>query len=323
MNSVTKLESVAGIVTIDVEPDNVWRNSHSRTFLNISRLPRFHQICTKYGIRPTYLVSWSVASDIASAKILELLLRGGECEIGMHPHLWETPPFVPIDKSSAGSVGPSYETGVLEEKISSLIELLSTRFGVPTSHRAGRWGLDIRQIPILIRHGIIVDTSVIPGVDWSSTGIEDYTNAQLSPYFMAKDNLIQSGASLLLQVPCTIRPGMRFNGMERNKYLAAVFRRFKLDATWLRVTPKMEIDRLLDVCSWAAVRRLPHLNLMSHSSEFMEDGSPYWKRKSDIENHFAAYHRIFEFWCKSGVIPMTLTEFAQRIIRKANEASAR
>lgn len=80
---------VAGLVTIDVEPDNVWANTHSRSFANIAHLPRFDALCQSYGIRPTYLVSWSIANDKANARILESLLKQGKCEIGVHPHLWK------------------------------------------------------------------------------------------------------------------------------------------------------------------------------------------------------------------------------------------
>ena len=177
-----------GLVTIDVEPDNVWADTHSKSFENIKHLVGFHGICLEYGVRPTYLVSWSVSNDNNCSAILEKLLHMGDCEIGIHPHLWETPPFSEQDKSDQAWVGPQYSKDLLEAKIASLTELITQKFGAPICHRAGRWGLDIRQVGILTSLGIRVDTSVVPGIDGSSTGISDYTNALQQPYLM--ENMI-------------------------------------------------------------------------------------------------------------------------------------
>lgn len=305
---VVQKTGTAGLVTIDVEPDNVWADTHSRSLENIRHLLRFHRLCQEYGVRPTYLVSWSVANNGNCVNILEELLRHGDCEIGIHPHLWETPPFTEQDESNQAWVGSQYSTDVLEAKITSLNSLIGQRFGTAQCHRAGRWGLDIRQVRILSSLGIRIDTSVIPGIDWSSTGIPDYSRAPLQPYLMAFDNLVEPGTSGLLQVPCTIRPGVRFYGLEKNRYVSSLMRRIGWGNQWLRVAPTNSVENLLETCSWA-IRSLPHLNLMSHSSEFMAGGSPYWRTEADIARKFDAYEHIFKWWSKNGIEPKTLSEF--------------
>ena len=155
--SVGKIKPT-GIVTIDVEPDNVWADTHSKTLNNIHRLPIFHNLCKEYGVRPTYLISWSVAVDNESASILDALLQQGDCEIGIHPHFWETPPFIAKDSSSHAWVGSDYTNEILEAKLTSLVNLIKSRFGVPLSHRAGRWGIDNRQVDILTNLGIKFDS---------------------------------------------------------------------------------------------------------------------------------------------------------------------
>lgn len=298
----------AGIVTIDVEPDNVWVDTHSRSLRNVEHLPFFHRLCQNYGVRPTYLVSWSVAKDDVCASILERLLSYGDCELGIHPHLWETLPIVEQDSSGKAWVGPDYIKEVLEAKLTSLVNLIKKLFGAPLSHRAGRWGLDTRQIDVLTSLGVRIDTSVIPGIDWSSTGIVDYTHAPLLPYFMSTEDICRSGATELLEVPCTIKPGLRLFGCENIRYFSAAINRFGLRNKWLRAAPKVSAHNLLDVCSWAN-GRMPQLNLMSHSSEFMAGGSPYWCTDADVAQHFDVYHKIFSWWQKNGIEPKTLSEF--------------
>jgi len=302
-----------GIVTIDVEPDNVWAETNSQSLKNVRHLPIFHRLCQDYGVRPTYLVSWSVAKDDESTAILETLLRQGDCEVGMHPHLWETPPFGAQDFSGRACVGPDYTPAELASKLTSLANLLKTRFGTPLSHRAGRWGIDIRQVDILTKLGIKFDTSIIPGVNWSSTGILDHTKAPLNPYLMGSRDICLPDAGKLLQVPCTIKPGIRMLGLEKNRYAAAVIRRLGCGNKWLRVSPTVTPADLLKTCAWAS-NLFPHLNLMSHSAEFMAGGSPYWRTEADVASHLDAYRHIFAWWQRHGIVSKTLAEFGQNYL---------
>lgn len=299
-----------GLVTIDVEPDNVWANTHSRSYENIKSLPKFHALCSEFGIRPTYLVSWSIANNADCAKILESLLHQGNCEIGIHPHLWETPPKITQDTSERAWVGPDYAESVLNDKIENLANLIGKRFGRPISHRAGRWGIDFRQVGILKSHGIEVDTSVIPGVDWSSTGILDHTLAPIDPYFVGSHGILDEGSEGLLEVPCTIKPGLKLFGLESNTYVGRIISRVGQGYQWLRASPNLSPEQMIHTSKWA-IEQLTHLNLMSHSSEFMPGGSPYWKSLNDIERQFQMFRKLFTYWQASGVRPMTLAEFAR------------
>jgi len=308
----------AGLVTIDVEPDNVWRETHSRSLENLRCLPLFHGLCKEYAVRPTYLVSWSVASDDTCASIIETLLSYGDCEVGIHPHLWETPPIVDQDAVDCAWVGPDYTTEVLEAKLVSLTNLIKQRFGPPASHRAGRWGMDTRQVDILTSLGVRVDSSVTPGINWSVTGAPDYTAAPLRPYLMGTEDVCKLGSSNILQIPCTIKPGLQLWGAEKMRYAAGILRRMGLGYRWLRPSPSTSVNGLLQVCSWAYTR-LPQQNLMSHSSEFMVGGSPYWSTSVDLDKQFQMYRRIFEWWQDHGVEPKTLSEFAANYFAPVSE----
>lgn len=298
-----------GLVTIDVEPDDVWRKPRSRSLDNIGQLPRFHDLCRDHGVRPTYLVTWSVAEDPASAAVIEALLATGDCEVGMHPHMWEIPPLIAKDRVAHAWVAGEYETAVLEEKLTNLHGLLSRRFGQITSHRAGRWALETRQVAILERLGIIVDSSVVPGADMRSTGAPDYSNAPLAPYRLALDDLCAPGCSGVLEVPCTVKKAIVEKGWAESRYAKAVLRRLRLDAQWLRAAPSSSHQSLARICEWAA-GRLASLNMMSHSSEFLAGASPSWPAQSDIEHHFALYRAVFSWWNRHGIRPCTLSEFA-------------
>ena len=82
------------LVGIDTEGDNQWDAAAraNQTFANIYALPRLHALFARHGVRPTYVITHPVASDPRSAAVLRELLAGGDCEIGAHHHVWETPP---------------------------------------------------------------------------------------------------------------------------------------------------------------------------------------------------------------------------------------
>jgi hypothetical protein len=296
-----------GFVTIDVEPDNVWANTQSRMFENMKHLPNFHYVCREYGIRPTYLVTWSVASDPECGSILETLLSYGDCEVGIHPHLWETPPILPQDKENIAWTGNNYTPEALEAKLTNLTELLTKRFSAPVSHRAGRWGMDPRQVALLSRLGIAIDSSVTPGIDWSITGAPDYSDAPLSIYELDNFSLIKPGKSQVFEVPCTVVPGWRIGGWGKSRYFRTISRLLSLNPHWLRVSPQSSATSLENVCVWA-YKCQSHLNIMSHSSEFMAGGSPYWRTETEVTYHLEMYKRIFSWWNRHNVTSITLSE---------------
>src|SRR5205809_5444204 len=82
------------LVGIDTEGDNQWDAAAraNQTFENIYALPRLHALFARHGVRPTYVVTYPVASDAPSAQVLRALQARGDCEIGAHHHAWETPP---------------------------------------------------------------------------------------------------------------------------------------------------------------------------------------------------------------------------------------
>src|SRR5688572_19176636 len=84
-------------IGIDTEGDNQW-SMESRlkpTYTNIYALPRIDELFQTCDARPTYLITYPVATEPKSAETIRRLAEGGRCEIGAHHHVWETPPCDP------------------------------------------------------------------------------------------------------------------------------------------------------------------------------------------------------------------------------------
>lgn len=297
-----------GMVTIDVEPDNVWHNTQSNSLLNIESLKRFHELCMMLEIRPTYLVTYSVISNKDSCQILEGFLKGGNCEIGVHPHYWETPPIIVDDQGENAWVSSHYSDDILEEKLANLIEITKSRLVTPFSHRSGRWGMESRQVELLENYGITIDTSVTPGIDWSITGAYDYSNSLMNPYYLDPSDFMLSGSSSVFEIPCSIKPGIKLLGYEKYRYINAILRRMNLNSQWLRPSPDKSPKDLIKISKYC-IENHSFLNLMTHSSEFRAGCNPFWKSEESIEMLFRQLEETFNSWNSLGVKSMTLKEF--------------
>jgi hypothetical protein len=150
-------------ITIDTEEDD-WGNfaSSGQTLHNIAMIPRLQEIFDAFGVKPTYLITYPVATDAECICVLGAIEKSGRCEIGTHCHPWNTPPFVEgiNDRNSMLCNLPS----VLQyEKIHNLHETIVSNFGVvPTSFRSGRWGYDKDVAETLISRSGFFDGSSTP-----------------------------------------------------------------------------------------------------------------------------------------------------------------
>ena len=81
------------ILTIDTEGDNQWDHGRELTVENIKFIPRFQDLCNKYLIRPTYLVTSEVCEDSYAKEIFTDYLSKEAAEIGAHLAFMDNTPF--------------------------------------------------------------------------------------------------------------------------------------------------------------------------------------------------------------------------------------
>src|SRR5262245_12573807 len=127
------------LVGIDTEGDNQWDRSArlNQTFENIYALPRLHDLFARHGVRPTYVITHPVATDARSGEVLRQLVARGDCEIGAHHHVWETPPFTPDDVERHGYAS-ALPRRQFEAQLESLTQVIAAAVGTrPVSYRSG------------------------------------------------------------------------------------------------------------------------------------------------------------------------------------------
>jgi len=317
------------IITVDTERDNEWDRPDRTSLENIKWLPRFQELCQKYGFKPTYLVTYEVASDPVSVRILKAWQEASQAEIGAHLHPWTTPPFIKERawEDKTHRFPHELSDDEMKSKLSILTQAIIDNFGIrPKSFRAGRWGFDARLARELIRQNYIVDCSVTPKVSWkknmgdpAAKGGPDFRFFRSDPYFLDTHDISKAGHSSLLEVPMTIL----FTGWFKKEnillqnivlripdsFIKKVINRLLFRLKWFRIFPNSTPGDFKRLYRSAKKNNLPVLEFMIHSSELMPGGSPYAKTREQLEKTYYNLEKMLGFLKKQGVKGTTLSEF--------------
>jgi hypothetical protein len=187
-------------VIVDTEEEFDWTAPFARENVGVTAIAeafRLQNVAGAYGLRPTYVVDYPVASTPASAETLAGFAANGECHIGAHLHPWVTPPFdepVTREMSFACNLGPGLERA----KIEALTEMIETRMRIrPRVYKAGRYGFAESTAGILESLRYDVDASVIPHMDFSAEKGPDFTGFSVRPATFGRSRR-------MLELPCTL-----------------------------------------------------------------------------------------------------------------------
>jgi hypothetical protein len=126
-------------ITIDTEEDT-WSDYKAigNKCDNISQIQKIQELFDRYGAIPTYLVSYPVVTDGNSVNILRDIVERKRCEIGMHCHLWNTPPFEE-DINNHSSMIYKLPKRIMKEKLEAHHEAITKGFKLePVCFRADR-----------------------------------------------------------------------------------------------------------------------------------------------------------------------------------------
>ncbi|HEX2967691.1 MAG TPA: hypothetical protein VHO46_01210 [Bacteroidales bacterium] len=319
------------ILSIDTEADNQWDHGRGLTTENIRFVPRFQELCNKYQIKPTYLVTSEVCEDSFAREIFCEYIENDEAEIGAHLHSWTTPPFMNRDGYRYNDRNHAFASelpdDLLFNKLRYLTDQISTSFGRrPTSFRSGRYGFNESVAKTLIANEYVVDSSITPYIDWSSLkgipglkGGPDFRESRPFPYTYTHNG------STLLEIPVTVVPtkfplnkdnrftGFYFNNVNKNFILRSIRSMFfRYQPLWLRPFPWMSLQLLDEVIKEAMNLKLPYIVMIFHSSELMPNCSIYRADSEAVEKLYELLEGFFALLTFYKVHSVSLTEAAHR-----------
>jgi len=305
------------LLGVDTEADDQWTPAARKrlTVDNVHELKRLQALCDRYGVRPTYLVTYEMAVDDRAKKVLRELASTGRAEIATHHHPWSTPPEVE-DHLYPLNLAPAH----FREQLLRLTEAVAGITGeAPVSYRAGRNGFAGWQVPILEELGYLVDSSVDPFFNEKRKGGPSFAGAPLAPYFVSPEDPRKAGSSGLLEIPVTSALDRKWPLWLQTAYAdvssAYHFRRaLRLLGVarpiWLRPSYSRASDMRLLAQRILSDGRAP-ANIIFHSSELLPGASPYNRTKDDLERFYGDLESLLAFLVENGASGSTFREFRE------------
>jgi len=328
------------VMTVDVEADDAWNSPDKIQLKNLSQIPRFQKLCDKYGIVPTYLLSYECACRDEAVSVLKPVSDAGKCEIGHHLHCWTTPPFEkegPPGVDSAWIHAYQFELpdSLFVEKAECLRLAIENAYGrSPTSHRAGRWGIDQRSINWLVENGFVAESSVVPHMSLSknrgkSQAGPSYYLCPLTPYAWYSSNVFHKDKSFLMEMPLTVyfphnllfKICMTY--LQYDLPLKSTIERFygkiMRFGGMFRPDPRYSDSKLLKIIKSGIQDDLPILNFMIHSSELASGCSPFSMNKDDSDQVWKNLETVFNYIKLAGIPSGTLSEIAKSLSQNISQ----
>src|SRR5258708_2226730 len=302
------------LVGIDTEGDNQWDAAAraNQRFENIYALPRLHALFARNGVRPTYVITYPVATDPQSAEVVRRLKDGGDCEIGAHHHAWETPPCTAEDVRRH-PYACNLPLRQFEDQLAALTGAIERAAGErPVSYRSGRFGFSAAHVPALEKLGYRIESSVAPLFYEGHKDGPDFVEAPLRPYFLSYDSATKPGASNVLEVP--VSAALHRALPRRLQYLYAraphnYTTKRVLRMRWLRPSYS-SLEDMIGLARDLSGAGEPVLNLLFHSSEAIVGGSPYNRTDAELAAFFDRLERFFEYARQTlHAKPATFAEF--------------
>ncbi|MGI9450622.1 MAG: glycosyltransferase, partial [Geminicoccaceae bacterium] len=184
---------------IDTEAEFDWDAPFSRDghgTASVLQQSRAQCLFDRFGVKPTYLIDYPVATDPAACAVLRDFVDRGKADIGIQFHPWTNPPFDEL-LSARNSYPSSLPKALQQAKIERLIEAVRANLGIdPKVFKAGRYGFNDDTADLLEELGLDIDTSVVPFTDFSPVQGPNFLNCPHRPFWFGKKRR-------LLELPVT------------------------------------------------------------------------------------------------------------------------
>lgn len=311
------------IITIDTEEDNWGSYSPTEYSLeNIEKIPILQNLFDKFNIKPTYLITYPVATDDRSISILQGILREGKCEIGTHCHPWNTPPFKE-ESNERNSMLCNLSADLQFGKLTVLHKAIMENFGIqPITFRAGRWGYNMEVAKNLSRLGYKIDTSITPYTDWANYQGPDFSNISPRPFKFSVENIFNGSSNgQMIEVPATI--GFTQQNFELCSYILRIFSkrpiaRLKivgilnklnlLNKVWLS-PENSDSKNMIKLTKCMLEKGYNLLNMIFHSSTLKAGLTPFVRTKDDEKRFLGDIKEFLIFARDAGIEPIKPSDY--------------
>lgn len=291
-------------VVIDTEEEFDWSQPFSRdntATRSVAAQSRGQAIFDRFGLVPTYVVDYPVATNPAAVRVLREFQNSGRAEIGAHLHTWVTPPHRE-EVNTRNSYQCNLPPELKHAKLEALTEAVEAAFDkAPAVFKAGRHGLGPVTARHLVKLGYKIDCSMLPHHDLRADGGPDFTHAPDQPHWLPD-------VPELLEVPVTAgffgaapwlaraAPHLFDNRHAAAAHLPGLLARAGLVAR-SRLTPEgvsaAEQCRLLSSLVRSGRRTF---TLVYHSPSLAPGNTPYVRSETDLAHFLATIEEVLRYF---------------------------
>ncbi|HEX2939514.1 MAG TPA: glycosyltransferase [Rhodopila sp.] len=292
-------------IIVDAEEEFHWGrpvSARNNATSSIRHQKRAQDIFATYKARPTYLVTYPIASNPEAAGALREYLAAGLCDIGAQLHPWVTPPFGASNDERLSFPG-NLPCDLEREKLKRLTGAVQDAFHLqPTVYKAGRYGIGPNSAALLEEAGYLVDTSLIPRTRYTDMGGPEFLAFDYGPFWFGRSRR-------LLELPVTrALTGLAATHMPALYGLAdkPLFRDMKFAGILARARILERITLSPEGSDLAAMRRLTRALLkrgqriftLSYHSPSLEPGhTPYVRSQRDLAIFLDRLSGFLSFFC--------------------------
>lgn len=292
------------LVVVDTEEEFDWSGPFARENVAARSIPaqaRAHEVLDRFGVVPTYVVDYPVATDPAAAAFLRGLKEERKAEIGAHLHPWVTPPHEE-EVSPRNSYHCNLPPALERAKIEALTYAIETAFGErPTVFKAGRYGLGPNSALVLAELGYTVDCSYVPHTDLRFDHGPDYRGTPETPFWLDEERR-------LLEIPLTISYlgraaglGRRIDGLFDSRRAARLHLPGILARSGFVARSKLTPEGVppAEQCRLIAAmlaRGVKTFSLTWHSPSLAPGHTPYVRHEADLAAFLKAIETVLRFF---------------------------
>lgn len=288
------------LVVVDTEGEFAWDQPFNRNAIgcdSVASQPLMHErVFDRFGIVPTYMVDWPVATTPKAVDTLRGLLDGGRCEIGAHLHPWVSPPYEEA-LSDFNSYGGNLPRQLEFDKLRLLTDAIGDAFGRrPLAFKAGRYGLGPHTAESIAALGYEVDASVVPYSAFTADGGPDFRSFDEHPYWFG------AGGRELLELPVTTGYCGWLRGAGNRLYDVTQrpwAKRMRVGGVMARSRALERVRLSPEVASGSEMRRLTGAllaggcqvySLTYHSPSLVPGHTPYVRTAAELERLVGAVY---------------------------------
>jgi hypothetical protein len=293
-------------VVLDTEEEFDWNAPLSRERTGVDHLLRIHRLqdlFDRFGVRPTYVVDYPVATQPNGYRPLRDIADSGRCTIGAHLHPWVTPP---LDEPVTGpnSFTCNLPPTLQRRKIETVCSAIQDNFGhMPRVYKAGRYGIGAASLRVLEDLGFEVDQSIMPRFDFSTEQGPSFADYSSEPFFFGERRLLAlPGTCEFLGAAGAAAPALyRLASSPRWSWtrLAGVLTRLRI-ADRLLLSPEgytaSEMKRVAKTLTDGGLRTL---TMTLHSPSVEPGHTPYVRTERDLERFLDTIESFFDYFMGS------------------------